>query len=70
MKLLLDESHDGDIFHNAMGIKESELEDYWLCTGIHCNARGSTLEDEVDRDVLKGQKDVDSHKTENSQMIA
>lgn len=68
-KLLLDESHDGEVFHNAMEIKESELEDYWLCTGIHCNAMGSTPEDQVNRDA-KGQKAADGHKIENSQMIA
>lgn len=53
-----------------MEIKESELEDYWLCTGIHCNAMGSTLEDHVNRDILKGQKAADGHKIKSSQMIA
>lgn len=50
--------------------KESELEDYWLCTGIYCSAMGSILEDQVDRDMLKGQKAVDGKKVENSQIIA
>lgn len=31
---------------------------------------GSTLEDQVNRDRLKGQKAVDSKKIENSQIIA
>lgn len=31
---------------------------------------GSTLEDQVDRDMLKGQKAVDGKKVENSQIIA
>lgn len=69
-KLVLDDSHDGDVFHNDMETKESELEDYWLCTGIYCSAMGGTLEDQVNRDRLKGQKAVDSKKIANSQIIA